>query len=140
MTSCLKYYQLFNLNFPILKEIFFLFSLKQIMIYNNLVDSLVTKTVKNLPATCRPRFDPWIRNIPWRREWSHTQVFLPGKPQEQRSPWGYKESDTAERLTCKPTYTSRMKTFIFFCPPVPSRIWILSSYYYFYDSIVVYLR
>jgi len=40
----------------------------------------------------------------WRREWQPTPVFLPGKLHGQRnlevySPWGYKESDTTERLT-----------------------------------------
>ena len=25
----------------------------------------------------RPRFDPWVRNIPWRREWQPTSLFLP---------------------------------------------------------------
>ena len=39
-----------------------------------------------------------------RREWKPTAVFLPGESPGQRSlagysPWGYKESDTAERLT-----------------------------------------
>ena len=42
--------------------------------------------------------------FPWRREWLPTPVFLPGEFQGQRglagySPWGRKESDTAERLT-----------------------------------------
>ena len=36
-----------------------------------------------------PRFDPWIGKIPWRREWQHTPVFLPGKSHEQRSLAGY---------------------------------------------------
>ena len=35
--------------------------------------------------------DPWIRNIPWRREWLRTPVFLPGKSHEGSlagySPW-----------------------------------------------------
>ena len=45
--------------------------------------------VKNLPAkkkkkesACqcrRPRFNPWVRKIPWRRKWLPTPVFLPGK-------------------------------------------------------------
>ena len=54
---------------------------------------------------CRkPRFSPWVGNIPWRREWEPTPVFLPGEPHGQRnlagfSPWGHKESDTTERLT-----------------------------------------
>ena len=26
----------------------------------------------------RSRFNPWVRNIPWRREWQPTPVFLPG--------------------------------------------------------------
>ena len=27
----------------------------------------------------RPRFDPRVRKIPWRREWQPTPVFLPGE-------------------------------------------------------------
>ena len=37
----------------------------------------------------RPGFDPWVRKIPWRKEWLHTPVFLPGKPHKQRSLVGY---------------------------------------------------
>ena len=33
---------------------------------------------KNLPAR-RPRFDPCIRKMPWRRKWQPTPVFLLGK-------------------------------------------------------------
>ena len=48
--------------------------------------------------------DPWVRKIPWRRTWQPTLVFLPGKSPGQRSlegysPWGHKESDTAEQLS-----------------------------------------
>ena len=40
-------------------------------------------------------FDPWVRNILWRREWQSTLVFLPEKSHGQRSlvgysPWGRK--------------------------------------------------
>ena len=54
---------------------------------------------------CRkPRFDPWVGKIPWRREWQPTPGFLPGEVHGQRSlvgysPWDRKELDTAERLT-----------------------------------------
>ena len=49
-------------------------------------------------STCQYRrlgFDPWIRKIPWRREWQPTPVFLPGKSRGQKnlvsySPWGHK--------------------------------------------------
>ena len=27
----------------------------------------------------RPGFDPWVRQIPWRRKWQPTPVLLPGK-------------------------------------------------------------
>ena len=37
----------------------------------------------------RWRFDPWIRNIPWRRAWQPTPVFLPRKFHRQRSLAGY---------------------------------------------------
>ena len=52
----------------------------------------------------RPRFDPWVRKIPWRKEWLPTPVFLPREFHGQTilvgySPWGHKESDMTERLT-----------------------------------------
>ena len=43
-------------------------------------------------STCQCRklgFDPWVRNIPWRRKWQPTPVFLPGKSHRQRSLVGY---------------------------------------------------
>ena len=51
----------------------------------------------------RPRLDPWVRKIRWRRKWQSTLVLLPGKSHGQRSlvgysPWGHKELDTTERL------------------------------------------
>ena len=66
--------------------------------------SLVVQLVKNLPAMQKTRFDPWVGKISWRREWQPTPTVLPRKFHGQRnlagySPWGYKESDTTERLT-----------------------------------------
>ena len=37
----------------------------------------------------RPRFDPWVMKIPWRREWQPTPIFLPGESHGQRSLVGY---------------------------------------------------
>ena len=60
---------------------------------------------KNLPAKAgdmkRCGFDPWVRNICWRRKWQPTPVFVPGESHGRRSvvgynPWGHKESDTTE--------------------------------------------
>ena len=64
--------------------------------------------VKNLPGDCRrPGFDPWVRKIPWKREWQSTPVFLPGEFHGQRNlvsygPWGLKELDTTEQLSLSP--------------------------------------
>ena len=49
----------------------------------------------------RPRFDPWVGKVSWKRKWLPTPVFLPGEPHGQgslegHSPYGYKESDTTE--------------------------------------------
>ena len=57
--------------------------------------------VKNLPAVQRPRLDPWVGKIPWRREWQPTPVFLSREFHGQRSlagysPWGRKELDMTE--------------------------------------------
>ena len=58
-------------------------------------------------STCpcrRHGFDPWVRKIPWWREWLLTPVFLPGESHGQRSLGGLqfmgvpKESDTTEQL------------------------------------------
>ena len=46
--------------------------------------------------------DPWVRKIPWRREWQPTPISLPEEFHGQRtgnSPWGYKELNMAEGLT-----------------------------------------
>ena len=60
--------------------------------------------VKNLWAMQETQIQPWVRKIPWRREWLSTPVLLPGEFQGQRSlegysPWGHKEADTTELLT-----------------------------------------
>ena len=39
--------------------------------------------VKKLPEMqIKPEFDPWVRKIPWRREWLPTPIFWLG-----RIPW-----------------------------------------------------
>ena len=51
----------------------------------------------------RPRFDPRVGKIPWRRKWPPTPVLLPGESRQRslvgHSPWGCKGSDMTERLT-----------------------------------------
>ena len=65
----------------------------------------VKKKKKKISLQCRrPRFDPWVRNIPWRREWQPTLVFLRKEFHWQRSLTGcslsdHKESDMNEQLT-----------------------------------------
>ena len=51
----------------------------------------------------RPKLDPWVGKIPWRREWLPTPVLLPRKSHGQRSlvgcsPRGHQESDMTEWL------------------------------------------
>ena len=52
-------------------------------------------------------WETWVqslgREVPWRRKWQPTPIFLPGESHGQRSlvgysPWGRKESDTTEWL------------------------------------------
>ena len=67
--------------------------------------SQVALVVKNPPVNAgrckRCGFNPWVGEIPWRREWQSIPVFLPGEFHGQRSlagygPWGCKESDMTE--------------------------------------------
>ena len=65
---------------------------------------------KRICLQCRrPGFGPCVGRIPRRRAWQPTPVFLPGESHGQRSlagysPWGGKESDTAERLSTAQMY------------------------------------
>ena len=60
--------------------------------------------VKNPPTNAGDtEFDPWLKKIPWKREWQRTPVLSPGKSHGQRSPssyspWGHKDLDTTEQL------------------------------------------
>ena len=59
------------------------------------------KVVEFFKDYWKPRFNPWVGKIPWRRKWQPTPVFLPGESHGQRSlvgfsPRGHKESDTTE--------------------------------------------
>ena len=50
------------------------------------------------------QIDPWVRKIPWRREWQPTPVFFPRESHGQKSlagysPWGYKNVNMTEQLT-----------------------------------------
>ena len=52
----------------------------------------------------RPGFKPWVRKIPWRRNWQPTPILLPGEFHRQRSLAGYsswdrEESDMTEWLS-----------------------------------------
>ena len=42
----------------------------------------MAQMLKNLPTMeeIKPRFDPWVGKIPWKRKWQSTPVFLPGNP------------------------------------------------------------
>ena len=44
------------------------------------------------------QIDPWVRKIPWRREWQPTTLFFPGEF-DGYSPWGHKELDMTKQLT-----------------------------------------
>ena len=59
--------------------------------------------IKNL-LWARPKFNPWVGKIPWRRKWHPTPVFLAVEFHRQRSlveysSWDRKELDMAEWLT-----------------------------------------
>ena len=56
---------------------------------------------KESAGQCQPWFDPWVRKIPWRREWPSTPVFLLGETHGEwslagYSSWGRKESDVTD--------------------------------------------
>ena len=65
--------------------------------------SLMAQMVKNPPAMQETQVRSLGQEVPWRREWQPTPVFLPGEVHGQRSladysPWGCNESETTEQL------------------------------------------
>ena len=63
--------------------------------------SLIAQMLRICLWCRRPRLDPWVRKMPWRREWQPTPVFLPGELHGQGSlvgysPWVCKELDMTE--------------------------------------------
>ena len=59
-----------------------------------------------------PRFDPWIRKIPWRTAWQPTLVFLPGESRGQRSLEGYSPWGRMDALSSNPSVTLDSSLFL----------------------------
>ena len=81
--------------------------------WNCFFSNITSLTLKYFPGgsdgksvclqTERPRFNPWVGKVLWRRKWQPTPVLLPGKFHGLRSlvgyySWGHKESDITEQL------------------------------------------
>ena len=74
--------------------------------------SLVAQMVKNMPAMSETWVWSWVGQIPWRRAWQTTPVFLPGESpwtedpnglqsmglQRVRHPWVTKNSTTVGKI------------------------------------------
>ena len=72
----------------------------------------------------RPGFDPWVRKLPWRREWPPTPVLVRGESHGQRSlvcysQWGHRESDRTEWVTLFYTQTHVLSQKLFFNTKTP---------------------
>ena len=75
--------------------------------YLKLWASQLAQMVKKSACNLIPGLDPWVRKIPWRREWQCTPVFLPEEFHGQRglmgySPWGPNVLDRTEPVTLTP--------------------------------------
>jgi len=58
-------------------------------------------------------FDPWVRKIPWKRNWQPTPAFLPQKSHGGRSlvaysPKGHKESNMTERVNAAAQHVRKL--------------------------------
>ena len=63
----------------------------------------------------KPRFDPWIGKIPWRREWLPTPVFFTGKSHGQRSLVGYTVHGVAKELDMIWCLNNNKHTYLIIC-------------------------
>ena len=71
---------------------------------------------KKICLECRrPRFDPWVGKIPWRRERLPTPAFWPGEFHGLYSPWDHRGSNTMEPLSLSiilPMKTSKILSIL----------------------------
>ena len=58
----------------------------------------MAKLVNNSLQCGVPGFNPWVGNIPWRRDQLPTPVFWSGEFHGLYSPWGHKQSDMTVSL------------------------------------------
>ena len=72
---------------------------------------LVAQLVKKPPAMHETWIQSLIGKIPWRRQSLPTPVFWPGEFHGLYSPWGCKESDTAEWLSLSYLMSNQLKWF-----------------------------
>ena len=58
------------------------------LLFHSLYNLFLFLNMWRISMQCRrPRFDPWVGKIPWRREWQPTPVFLPGESMDRGSWW-----------------------------------------------------
>ena len=95
---------------------------------------LVVKKLSANAGDIRLKFNPWVGNIPWRRAWQPTPVFLPGESHRQRnlagySPWGHKQLDATEVTlhTCTPLYKQCDHIAFLFKRGPKSILWSLAA-------------
>ena len=96
--------------------------------------SLVARTVENHLQCRRPGFNPWVRKIPWRKEWLPTPVFLPGESHGQRSRegcglwgWMYDISFSALPPAVRVTNTRLSCWTCFLTAPMPALLLAICS-------------
>ena len=95
-------------------------------IFENLLSHLWHSGKESACQWRRWGFDPWVRKMTWRRKRQATTVFLPGKFHGQQSlagcsPWGGKESDTAEWLSTRVSTIYQFHKY-FLCSYLGTRI------------------
>ena len=84
-------------------------------------------------------FNPWVRKIPWRREWQPTTVLFPGKSHGQRSlvgygPWGHKSRmrlNHHQKYLMPRPHLEPIKSH-----PIGMRLWFCFKDFYLFKSFL----
>ena len=104
---------------------------------------------KSVCLQCRrPKFDPWVGKIPWRRKWQPTPVFLPRESHGQRSLAGYSPRGRKESDTTEVTEHAHTQLRIMICcsisdqgqeilPPSLYSFFLFSCFLFFFFSIIL---
>ena len=97
MKGLIEMLQNHSIHFCLLFQRRDLFGIYESPLWASLVAQWLKKKKQKTAFQCkRHEFDPWVGEIPWRRKWQPSPVFLPGKIPQTEEPGELQSMESQE--------------------------------------------